>query len=118
MQRTLAVIIGDFVETLSSTDNERISPVPDYIRTLFHHYCWNKEKPRFEGIDQIQHKMVSKLQELLFIEVIDIEKVKRRDSKKEQKISHQKVQLLFPNLVMYINDQGEQVSTRSFSVRF
>lgn len=141
VQKTLALIIEDYIEAQSTTNEERTSKVPAYIRTLFHHYCTRKDEPRFDGLNEIQTSMSIKLQEHLFENTIDPEKLKRRDTKKanspmarrdtkransptaqkkkaKQQISHQKVQLLFPNATMYINDKGEQTNIATQSREF
>lgn len=111
VQKTLAVIISDHKMALSATNNEDSSKIPEYIRILFRHYCSKNDIPHFGGIEQIQHKMAVKLQKHIFIEIIDAKKEENTpiiagDGK--SKISEEKVRLLFPDALMYIDDQNEQ----------
>ena len=117
--------------------------VPDYIKNLFRHYCSKNDTPRFNGIHLIQEKMTVKLQRHIFIEIIKPKKEKdpntesteiahdsgRVDHEEElkstaealndgqQRISHEKVLLLFPNSPVYLNDQNQQVLRLWKSVR-
>ena len=40
VQKTLAIIISDYIVALSGTKNKKI---PEYIRSLFRHYCLKSE---------------------------------------------------------------------------
>lgn len=106
VQKTLALIINSCIRAQSTDSGSR---VPEYIRTLFQHYCSNQREPSFNEIDQIQHKMTVKLQKHLFIKIIRKNEGISPNVDGEQRISHEKVFLLFPKAVTYINDQGEQV---------
>lgn len=109
MQNTLALIIDSYTKT-QSVEKEVESKIPEYIRTLFEHYCSHNTKPRFDGIDQIQQKMVIKLQQHIFIVVMRKNETIPQKKDGRQKISHKKVLILFPNALTYMNDKGEQVS--------
>lgn len=114
MQRTLALIISDYL----AQSSESTTKVPDYIRSLFRHYCLNTVKPRFDGIDQIQHKMVLELQEHIFINIIPPNGVttdenakenmpEAQDSDTKQNVSDEKVLKLFPNATKCLNGKTE-----------
>ena len=130
VQETLSVIISDYIAALLGTKHGEI---PEYIRSLFRHYCLKNDTPLFNGIHLIQEKTTVKLQRHIFIEIIKPKKGKdhateialeefvfvdeeQEDEKSaevvndgKQRISHEKVHLLFPNAVMYLNDQNQEV---------
>lgn len=121
VQKTLALIISDYIEAKSEKGDEFTSEIPDYIGTLFDHYCSKNEKPRFDGIDQIQGEMVVQLQNHIFTQVIESQSQIVAMNMGEnalfytnidgldQKVSNEKVKLLFPNAPMYINDQHQAI---------
>lgn len=130
VQKTLALIISDCIEAESNLPAKFRSKIPNYIRTLYDQYRLKTIKPRFDGIDQIQHGMAVELQEHIFVDAVDMAKRKLAISMElsmaldleamglanteslnvEQQISHEKVLLLFPNAQMYINDQLQQIN--------
>ena len=113
VQKTLALIISDYIEAKSKVGMELTSKIPKYIRALFEHYCSKNIKPDFTGIDQIQAKMAVKLQRYIFIDIIGPElggMIILDNYYTEQQISHEKVLVLFPNAMMYINDQSQQIA--------
>merc|ERR1719300_661673 len=62
VQRVLAHIISDYIVTLSGTDDTNSSnKINEYVRALFTNYCFKKQIPRFNGIDQIQQKNDSQI---------------------------------------------------------
>ena len=122
VQKTLALIIRDYIDAKSNVEAVLTSKIPKYIRTLFEHYCSKNIKPRFEGIDKIQAKMAVELQKYIFIDIIGPERrtlttamelsgmIMLDSYDTEQQISHEKVLLLFPNATMYINNQSQQIA--------
>lgn len=117
VQKTLALIIGDYIEAKSKIGADFTSKIPKYIRNLFDHYCSEKEKPQFNGIDQIQEDMVVELKRHIFISERNIVAANMADNMlislgcdRKQKVSHEKVKLLFPNAEMYVNDQAQNIS--------
>ena len=124
VQKTLALIISDYIDARSKVAEEFTSKIPKYIRTLFEHYCSKNIKPRFDGIDQIQYKMVAELQSHFFVDTISQERavdsiladaafIDAEGSDLVQEIYiilHERVQLLFPNAKKYINEKGQHIS--------
>merc|ERR1712154_139594 len=114
VQKTLALIISDYIDARSKVEAEFTSTIPKYIRTLFEHYCSKNIKPDFNGIDQIREKMAVKLQSHFFVDTISQERVVdsildglyvERSEEQSYVISREKVSLLFPHATMYINEQ-------------
>ena len=119
VQKTLALIISDYVDARSNVKAVLTSKIPRYIRTLFKHYCSKNIKPDFHGIDQIQEKMTAELQFHFFVDTIPIlgtglsfvaESGGFFEGSEEQTyISRETVLLLFPNATIYINDQAKEI---------
>merc|ERR1712154_52744 len=103
IQNTLAKIMDD--------DDEQNNDVPEYIRVLFRNYCIKHEKPLFYDLDRIQWKMTAALQQHLFDDVIHSQpEPNKNDDARKQKISHEKIKLLFPNATHYKNERKELIS--------
>ena len=117
ISETIVFLISDYIGAPPLVDTVTKSKVPEYIESLFCHYCSRNIKPRFDGIDQIQQKMVMELQQHIFVEIVDPRRIYAKDMENmpvfrgddvKQKVSHEKVQRLFPNAAWYINEKSEQ----------
>ena len=111
IQEKLALIIGECIRSRSKMAADQSFSIPNYIRTLFDHYCSKMTEPHFDGIDQIQDTMIAELQEHIFIDNNEEQKT-AENYDNIQKVSHQKVKLLFPTAKMYINDQKQKLILR------
>ena len=122
VQGKLALIIGDYIATQPTNGAEFTSDIPNYIRTLFNHYCSTTLKPQFNGINVIQETMIIELQEYIFErgdslkknvignELDDDDTQLASDSHDRPKISDEKVKVIFAKAVMYVNDQGNEIT--------
>lgn len=117
VQRTLSSIIHNHTKAKTGNKEKSGDRIPKYIQNLFDHYCSRCMKPQFQGIDQLQHKLFVPLQRQIFVDPKsgtgdDNEEetpvLQREDT--SRKVSHEKVKLLFPNAMQYINEKGEQIS--------